>query len=260
MKRQRRQPRRRGLVAIGTSGYVYKHWGKGAFYPEKLPQSKWFEYYAEYFRTVETNGTFYKLPAPSVFQNWHDRSDKNFIFFVKGSRFVTHFKHLKDPQPALERFFNAVAPLKKKLAGVLWQLPGQWKIDAPQLREFLKTFRDFSATRLVMEFRNPTWFTDEVTAMLREYDAIYCRADMPDFYLTLKIPDTANYVYLRRHGAGEATRYSGNYSDEALQKDAEEINSLRAEGKDVFVYFNNDIGGHALRNAKTLQDMVDRTL
>ena len=240
---------------IGCSGFYYKPW-REKFYPRELPQRKWFEYYCGHFDTVETNGTFYKLPAPSVFANWLKLAPRDFSFFVKGSRFVTHFKHLKDPQASLERFFDAVAPLKKKLAGVLWQLPGKWNVDVPRLREFLKTLRTFSNTRVVMEFRNPTWFSAEVTETLREFDAIYCRADMPDFYLQLHIPDTANYVYLRRHGAGEAVRYSGNYDDAALKKDADEIERLRAAGKDVFVYFNNDIGGHALRNAKRLREMV----
>jgi len=247
-----------GRAYIGTSGYVYKHWANGVFYPEKLPGSKWLHFYTQHFSSVELNGTFYKLPGAHVFQNWYEQSPRGFSFFVKGSRFVTHFKHLKDPQQPLERFFGSVHPLKEKLAGVLWQLPGQYKVNVGRVAEFLKAFRQFSDTRVVMEFRNPTWFIPETTAVLKEFDAVYCRADAPEFYLGLSIPHTANYAYYRRHGAGAPTMYSGNYPDESLAKDAAGLRDLISRGMDVFCYFNNDIGGHAPRNAATLEEYLLR--
>jgi uncharacterized protein YecE (DUF72 family) len=253
MKRLRQKPK--ALAYIGTSGFVYKHWGNDVFYTPALPATKWFEHYCTLFGTVELNGTFYKLPEPSVFQNWYQRSPKGFRFFVKGSRYITHFKHLKNPQPSLELFFNAVAPLKEKLAGVLWQLPQPFKINVERLRVFLAAFREISDTRLVMEFRHPSWFTDEVTAMLRHHGAVYCRADLPEFYEELKIPHTAGHVYYRRHGVGRQA-YSGSYSDEALAAEAKEMKALLRKGMDVFIYFNNDIGGHAPRNALTLKKMI----
>jgi uncharacterized protein YecE (DUF72 family) len=244
-------------VYVGTSGYVYKHWGGGEFYPAGLAASKWFEHYCSVFGTVETNGTFYKLPEPPVFQNWYERSPRDFRFFIKGSRFVSHFKHLKDPEPSLDLFFNAIEPLKEKLAGVLWQLPRPFKINAERLDEFLTAFHGFSSTRVVMEFRHPSWFTDETTDILRRHDAVYCRADLPEFYEALEIPHTASYAYYRRHGTGERA-YSGSYTEEGLAADAREMKSLLRRGMDVFVYFNNDIGGHAPRNALTLRKMIGR--
>ena len=103
-----------------------------------------------------------------------------------------------------------------------------------------------------MEFRNPSWFSDNVTAMLHDHDAVYCRADMPDFYQNLPIPDTARYRYYRRHGAPGPTRYSGSYSDDALALDAREMAEFARSGGDVFTYFNNDIHGHAPKNASTI--------
>jgi uncharacterized protein YecE (DUF72 family) len=256
MKSGRRQ-KHKALAYIGTSGFVYKHWANGVFYKTGLPTSKWFEHYCALFSTVELNGTFYKLPKPSVFHDWYQRSPKKFRFFVKGSRFVTHFKHLKDPQPSLDLFFNAVAPLKEKLAGVLWQLPRSFKINAERLREFLAAFREISDVRLVMEFRHPSWFTDEVTAMLPRHDAVYCRADSPEFYEELTVPHTASYAYYRHHGVGTRA-YSGGYSNKTLTADAREIKALLRRGMDVFVYFNNDIGGYAPRNALTLKKLIGR--
>src|SRR3954447_4088998 len=121
-------------VYIGTSGWHYKHW-KGLFYPEKLANSKLFDYYAERFRTVELNNTFYRLPTESAVDTWRDCAPENFHFAVKGSRFLTHMKKLKDPGPGIANFFERVERLERKLGPVVFQLPPWWEVNAPRLEE-----------------------------------------------------------------------------------------------------------------------------
>ena len=124
------------MILIGTSGYNYPHWWNGVFYPSDLPQRKWLEYYAEYFDTVELNVSFYRLPKKEVFEGWYKRTPKHFLFAVKGSRFITHIKRLKDCRDPLSLLFEHASPLKEKLGVVLWQLPPRFKFQKERLEEF----------------------------------------------------------------------------------------------------------------------------
>jgi len=250
--------RNAGRAYVGTSGYIYKHWSDGVFYPKGLPQKRWFEYYAQHFNSVEINNSFYRLPEPSVFRSWHARAPRGFTFFVKGSRFVTHMKKLKEPQEPLRRFFRAVRPLKDKLAGVLWQCPANFKVNIDRLRVFLDALRKHFDGPAVFEFRHESWFCAEVTQLLRAFGAVYCQADMPKFYADLKLPEAGDYVYYRRHGTVVDAPYAGSYSRAALQQDAREMRKHMNEGRTVFAYVNNDIGGHAPRNAATLRKLLAR--
>lgn len=235
---------------VGTSGYVYKHWTHGVFYPEAMPAREWLAYYATRFDTVEINNSFYRLPPPEVFAAWHAQTPPEFTFFVKGSRFVSHMKKFKDPVEPLQRFFRSVAPLREKLLGVLWQTPKNFSANAERLDAFCAEFRRHSRIApLVFEFRHPSWFNAEVTDILERYGAAYCDADMPDFYRDLKIPITANYTYIRRHGGMD---HGGNYSNAELHALARHIRAERRAGRTVFVYFNNDQHGNAFRNAETV--------
>ena len=240
---------------IGTSGYIYQHWSNGVFYPHGLPSGKWLDYYQSQFSTVELNNTFYRLPDPDAFKRWRERTRPDFRFFVKGSRFVTHMKKLKDPKDPLSRFFHSVNQLKEKLAGVLWQTPANFTANFERLEVFLRTFRKMSDTRVVFEFRHPSWFDETVTKLFREHGAVFCRADLPDFYQGLCIPATSDFVYYRRHGGGT---HAGDYSLEQLKLDAKEIHTHLQRGEDMFEYFNNDIGGFAPKNAITLESLVTR--
>jgi uncharacterized protein YecE (DUF72 family) len=124
------------MIFIGTSGYNYPHWWNGVFYPADLPQKKWLEFYAEYFDTVELNVSFYRLPRKEVFEGWYKRTPKKFVFAVKGSRFITHIKRLKDCRDPLSLLLDHASPLKEKLGVVLWQLPPQFKFQKERLEEF----------------------------------------------------------------------------------------------------------------------------
>jgi uncharacterized protein YecE (DUF72 family) len=241
---------RRGRVRIGCSGWQYKHW-KGDFYPPGLPQTRWFEYYASVFDTVELNSTFYRLPERTVFSAWAERAPSGFEYAVKASRFLTHMKKLKDPLEPIERLFTRMRALGTHLGPVLYQLPPGWKVDRQRFDDFVSALPPDA--RHVVEFREPTWYEPQIEAIMRTRDIALCLHDMPGS--ATGRTSTGPFVYVRFHGASR--KYGGSYSDEHLQRWAAWLVERNAEGCDVYAYFNNDIGGHAPRNALTLRRMLD---
>lgn len=234
-------------IRIGTSGWHYAHWA-GLFYPDKLPKSKWFEYYAKDFDTVEINNTFYQLPKEETFNNWHKQAPKSFLYTLKANRYITHIKRLKDPAESLKRFFERACLLKENLGPVLYQLPPNFQKDLDRLRAFLQALRkNWTA---VFEFRHESWFSDDTYKLLREFNAGFCIHDMPG----MKVPRvvTADIIYVRFHGP--TGKYQGNYSKSALQSWAKWLKEHIKEARTFYAYFNNDIGGHAVSNAKTLKE------
>ena len=241
-----------GDVRIGTSGWHYKHW-LGQFYPATLAAKEMFRFYALHFDTVELNNTFYRLPKPQTFESWRDNSPDKFLFAVKGSRFITHMKKLKDPASSSQKFFDGVETLGDKLGPILFQLPPRWRVDTDRLREFLAVLPEDN--RYVIEIRDESWLVKEVYDVLREFNAAFCIHDLAHMQTPLEI--TADFTYIRFHGPG-AAKYRGSYSNEALQQWAGTIAGWRKTGIDSYVYFNNDIGGHAVTNAKTLRLMIEK--
>jgi uncharacterized protein YecE (DUF72 family) len=239
-----------GKVFVGTSGWHYKHW-VGLFYPPKFPPDQMLEFYAEHFDTVELNNTFYHLPQPSSFDKWRESTPRRFLFAVKGSRFITHMKKLKDPEPGLKKFFHGPERLEDKLGPILFQLPPRWKLNTTRLEEFLNALPN--GHQYVFEFRDESWLTNEVYELLRKYNAAFCIHDLGGKQTPLEI--TANFTYIRFHGPGEA-KYSGSYSRVQLKTWANRIEEWKRDLKQVYVYFNNDIGGHAVENAKTLKELL----
>ena len=157
------EPVQSARVYIGTSGWHYKHW-LGTFYPEKTPASKMLAFYITKFDTVELNNSFYHLPSKVSMNAWHDNTPQNFLFAVKGSRFLTHMKKLKDARQGLERFLDAAEELKEKLGPILFQLPPNWEVNIERLEEFLNILPTYH--RYAFEFRNPTWETEEIHNLL----------------------------------------------------------------------------------------------
>ncbi len=242
---------------IGTSGYSYPHW-TGIFYPEKLSQSKWLEFYAKHFDTVELNVTFYRLPQEKVFENWFKRTPKDFLFVIKGSRFITHVKKLKNCREPLDLLILRTKLLKEKLGIILWQLPPSLRFEEGdrRLEEFLKLFRVQSPKlRASFEFRHQSWFRKEVYDLLKKYNCALCIADSTSFPKEEVI--TADFVYIRFHGGAEL--YGSNYSDKELKKWAGKIKKWQKQGLDIYCYFNNDAYGYAIKNAKTLREMVKKS-
>lgn len=238
-------------VLIGTSGYSYDHWSNGVFYPPGLSKSKWLEYYSEHFQTVELNVTFYRLPEEKVFTGWHGRTPDAFRFAVKGNRFITHIKRLANLGDSLETFAGRIKLLKEKCSVVLWQLPPSMKVDLERFDQFCRLARKAVHKRQAFEFRNESWFTDQVYDILEKHDFSLCLADAPR---DIGGPIAADYVYVRRHGPSGL--YEGNYTKKHLGDYAKDIVRWLKNGKDVYVYFNNDVKGYAVKNAKTLADMV----
>lgn len=241
-------------VHVGTSGWNYKHW-KGSFYPKVLPQKKWLAYYVEHFDTVEVNNTFYQLPEYTTFDTWRETVPRGFTFALKASRFITHMKKLKDPNTSSEKFFDRSERLEDKLGPILFQLPPGWQLNRERLAEFLEALPP--AHRYVFEFRNESWEINEVYDLLRQYNIAFCMQDFRGKQSPREI--TADFTYVRMHGPGEIA-YAGSYSDAALKKWAREIENRRQELKDVYVYFNNDIGGCAVKDAMRLGELVGTEL
>lgn len=234
-------------IHIGTSGYQYKHW-KGDFYPQDMAVKDWFDHYASHFDTVEINNTFYKMADASTFEEWKKSAPTDFCYAIKYSRYGTHLKKLKDPQGHVNYFMDRVSHLRKYLGPVLVQLPPNWKRNLPRLKDFLEVTP--KGIRWAIEIRDPDWLCEELYELLREHQAALVIHDM--------IADhphviTADWTYLRFHGKN----YSGSYSEAQLEEIAKDIRKHTKNDRDVFVYFNNDLEGHAVRNALTLKEKLN---
>lgn len=233
-------------LSIGCSGFSYNHW-RGTFYPEDLPQKEWFPYYCRHFSTVELNVTFYRTPTADMFKHWYEESPADFSFAAKGSRYITHVKRLAEPETPLSRFFTPASELKEKLQVVLWQFAPQFKFNEERFRTFVSSLANYQ-TRTTLEFRNESWLCPFVVDLCQAHNISLCMADWPPFIDEPQI--TADFVYIRRHGREGS--YNGDYPTRQLEKDAERIASYLEKGLDVFIYFNNDAGGAAPRNALDL--------
>ncbi len=237
------------MIWIGTSGYMYEWW-KGVFYPQNIPKSKWFEFYQKTFNTVELNVTFYRLPKESAFEGWKNKAKKGFIFSIKGSRFITHIKRLKDVEDSLNLFMERAKLLKETLGPVLWQLPPQMKPYEKRLEEFLNLLKKTSHPLHVIELRNREWVRKDILNEVARYGFTVCISDHPE--CTVEEVYEAPFLYIRRHGKG--TLYGGSYKKKDLLKDAELIKSFK--GKDAYIYFNNDQNGYAVLNALELMKLL----
>ena len=236
-------------IRIGTSGWHYKHW-VGQFYPERWPASKMLAYYQERFDTVEINNSFYRLPVESALKLWRTSTPPDFLFAVKGSRFLTHMKKLNNAEDGLKRFLDAVDVLAPKLDTILFQLPPQWEINLDRLGAFLALLpRHY---RYAFEFRNPTWDTPESYKLLAKHNAAYCIFDLAGYLSPLEV--TADFSYVRLHGPGG--KYQGSYSDAALQKWASTIAEWSKKLAAVYIYFDNDDSGYAPRDALRLKALL----
>jgi uncharacterized protein YecE (DUF72 family) len=233
-------------VRIGTSGWQYRHW-RGVLYPARLPQHAWLARYAALLDTVEVNATFYRLASAAAAGRWRAATPAGFTFAVKGSRYLTHMKALLEPAKGVRRFFAPLAPLGAKLGPVLWQLPARAKADPGRLDAFLGAL---PPGRHAVELRDPAWHSDATLAILDRHGAALCEHDLaPPAPRT-----TGGWRYLRFHGA--TGRYDGAYGPARLAPVARELARFAAEGGEAWVYFNNDLGGHAVRDALALRALL----
>jgi uncharacterized protein YecE (DUF72 family) len=242
------------VIRVGCSGWNYEHWRNGVFYPSRLPPRRWLDFYAQHFDTVEINATFYRLPRESAVANWVRESPPDFLFAVKMSRYVTHIKRLRDLPPSLELFYSRIRPLvgTPKYGPVLWQLPGTFRRDDERLAEALA---QLPPGRHCLEFRHESWFVDEVYELLRSHGVALVIGDTPRRPFQTHVL-TTDWTFIRFHD-GTRGRYS-NYSERELEDWARRIEPW-AERGDVYVYFNNDRNGYAVRNAAALKKLLGVT-
>ena len=235
---------------IGCSGYHYPEW-KRIFYPEELSQRKWFEYYCEHFNTLELNGTYYKFPRVEVLKKWHSRSPANFSFTIKAPRHITHFKKFRDAQQMLNDFNETIKEgLSEKVGCVLFQFPATFQYEQERLSRIIDML-DVSLPN-VLEFRHESWWTPAVYDALRKSKICFCGMSHPN--LPEKVIGTTDTLYYRFHGVPHL--YNSGYESSKLEQIAQEIFS-HGRARQAFVYFNNTADGHAVTNAKQLQEICE---
>ena len=243
---------------IGTSGWVYSHW-YGIFYPENLPSKDKLKYYSQYFKTTEVNYSFYHLPRPSTYQNWYSQTPDDFIFAVKASKFITHIKRLKGVKEAWKRFLENTLNLKEKLGPILFQFPSSFQAtseNVKRLENFLKIIRGNSSSnsrrlanlRFAFEFRHESWCEEKIYKLFKKYNAGWVIADSPRYPRADVV--TADFAYIRMHGS--KIMFASKYTKKEISDLAKEIKKWLGQDLDVFVYFNNDLQGYAIENAKEL--------
>jgi uncharacterized protein YecE (DUF72 family) len=236
-------------VLVGTSGWQYRDW-RGDFYPRDVPQRRWLEYYTGHFRTVENNGTFYRLPARDAFEHWRARTPDGFLMAVKASRYLSHIRRLRDPAEPVRRMLAAFTGLGDRLGPVLLQLPPTLRADPALLDRALSQFP--ATVRVAVEPRHPSWWSDRVREVLTARGAALCWADRAGQALT-PLWRTADWGYLRFH-EGTADPWP-RYREPALRHWAEQVSGTWPEHT-VYAYFNNDQGGAAVHDAAAFAGLV----
>ena len=234
------------MIRVGTSGWQYRDW-RGAFYPDGMPQSEWLASYASRFDSVEVNNTFYRLPDASTFRRWHEGTPAGFTFAVKASRFLTHLKRLLDPQDPVDLLLDRAAALGDRLGPVLFQLPPTMKADSGRLRDTLDAIHGRVAA--AFEFRHPSWLIEPVFDLLDGSGAALVLVDRAGRRSQPRV--TGGWSYVRFH---QGTTLRSGYRMDTLRRWADRIVELPA--RDVFVYFNNDPGAAAPRDASRLIGML----
>ncbi|BAZ22974.1 hypothetical protein NIES4073_38620 [Kalymmatonema gypsitolerans NIES-4073] len=215
-------------LQIGTSGWVYKHW-MGIFYPSHLPSDQQLSFYAQHFSTVEINFSFYRLPERSVFESWREQTPSGFLFAVKGSRYLTHMKKLKDPQEPLSRLMERVEGLQEKLGPILFQFPHTWHLNLERLQSFLELLQTYGQQRFTFEFRHSSWLIPQVYKLLENAGAALCLPVSPTVPLDVRL--TAPWTYIRMHTG----QYGVGYSDEELSIWANRIRLFMQQEADVYI-------------------------
>ena len=240
-------------IYIGTSGWSYDHW-HGVIYPHGIYPRDRLPYYAQRFQTVELNSSYYRWPGDSSFRSWRSRFPDGFCLSIKAPGSLTHVQRLYKPERWLQRIQKSLLLLGDRLGILLVQLSPFQMYDYARLKYFLEQLP--RGLRVCLEFRHPSWHQDSVFELLEQHRTAYCV--MSGAHLPCLLRATADFVYVRLHGPDTHHLYSGSYSDNDLDWWAERILEWSRQGRDVFVYFNNDGEGHAVRNADTLKTLVSR--
>jgi uncharacterized protein YecE (DUF72 family) len=243
--------RPRGRAHIGCSGWQYKDW-RGLVYPEKLPQRRWFEHYATLFDTVEINNTFYRLPPPETVEGWARQAPPGFVYALKLGQFGSHRMKLRDPGSWMPNHLDRAERLGPSLGPTLVQLPPRWKRNTERLDEFLSVCP--RRMRWAVEVRDPSWLHDDTYAVLEHHGAALCHHDLLADHPWVR---TADWVYERFHGPDAiAQPYHGSYPRRRLEASAQRLEAVLDSGGDVYVYFNNDWDGNAVKDGRWLANRL----
>ena len=234
---------------IGCSGFAYKEW-KEVFYPQGLPQSKWFDYYTQHFNTLELNVTFYRFPTLKSLQAWYDKAPDGFVFSAKVPRWITHYRRFEETERMLGDFYGLLKDgMKEKMGVVLFQLPGQFAYSTEKLHKIIAQL-DYSFTN-VIEFRNEGWWRKDVMQLLKKNNIGFCGVSFP------KLPDDAvinsTMPYYRFHGVPRL--FYSQYSKAFVKKIYEQL-ATKKSAKTIYVYFNNTATQAAINNARYLQTLI----
>jgi uncharacterized protein YecE (DUF72 family) len=238
----------RRVIFVGTSGWQYRDW-RGPFYPDKLPQREWLPFYAGRFATTELNNSFYRLPEVTSFVRWREATPDGFAMAVKASRFLTHIRRLREPEEPLELFWSRAEALGPRLGPVLFQLPPRFPVAADRLEELLSHLP--ARMQAAFEFRDVSWHTPEVYGLLEAKNAALVWADRPG--ARVQLPLTADWAYLRFH---QGLPDAAGYRRDKLARWADRIAALPV--RTAWVYFNNDPGAAAIRDANVMVELLVR--
>lgn len=277
---------RRGRVLVGTSGWIYPHWN-GRFYPAGLPSKRQLAFMASQLATVEVNGTFYRLSRPSCFDKWRAETPDDFVFALKGSRYLTHMLKLNEPRAPLANFFaQGLLLLGKKIGPILWQLPPLFAFHADKARAFFELLPRSLADaerlarkhdhrldgraalrapdgherplRHALEIRHASWLSEEALQLLCAHDIALVTADSAAHHPLSLERTLDDFAYLRLHGARKL--YASRYTESELDEWAALVERWRARGSDVYVYFDNDNKAYAPGDARRLLERLDPRL
>ena len=267
-------------IRIGISGWRYAGW-RGKFYPKDLPQRRELEFAASKFNSVEINGSFYSLQLPSSYQRWYSETPDDFVFAVKGPRFITHMKRLRDVETPLANFFaSGVLALREKLGPILWQLPPSFRFNSERLRNFFellppdtkqasnlagrhnnklkaRAYRKIDISRplrYALEVRHPSFMVPEFFELLRKHNVAFVFADTAKKWPYAENL-TADFIYIRLHGAEQL--YVSGYSDSSLEWWANRIKYWRRgqQPRDATL-----VGERSPRRVRHVADKIDNRL
>jgi uncharacterized protein YecE (DUF72 family) len=230
---------------IGCSGFHYRDW-RGTFYPDDLPQKKWFEFYTRHFKTIELNVTFYRFPKLKFLQNWFDQSPDDFRFSVKAPKAITHFKQFHDTAEMISSFYDTIDQgLKGKLGPVLFQMPPRFHYEEERLQRMMNSLDNHFMN--VVEFRHESWWRPDVFQQLASHQISFCGMSYPG--LPDEVVVNSPSIYYRFHGVPDL--YRSPYSPAFLQRVIDTIKRSDIPQQGWF-YFNNDYDAVGVANAKEM--------
>ena len=242
-------------IYIGTSGWAYSHWRK-IFYPSNLPYGERLNFYSQHFLTTEVNSSFYHLPQEKTLTKWYISTPEGFIFSVKAPRHITHLKKLCDVEEVWNNFTKRIELLKDKLGPILLQFPPSFKKDRENMEKIINFLRGKESYKFALEFRDKSWFDEEVYNLMKELKAAWVIADSSRYPKSKVV--TADFAYIRMHGP--KALFSSCYSEKELEELAKDIEEYLKNCNEIYVYFNNDVNGCAIQNAKTLIKLTEHLL